>query len=46
MGFAFEGSSGGVKQLVAIAVDFPDAQVDQSGCALMGRPRNQKASAA
>jgi hypothetical protein len=29
--FAFEGSSGGIKQLVTIAVDFPDAQVHQSG---------------
>ncbi len=39
--FAFEDRCGRVEQLIAIAVDFAGARLDQSGRALMCRPLHQ-----
>lgn len=40
--FAFDGSHGWIKQLVAVAVDFLCPREDQLGGSLVGRPPHQK----
>ena len=42
MGACFDGPCGRIKQLVAVAVDFPCPREDQSGGSLVGRPAHQK----